>query len=116
MANNIAFTPMGKTVKLTANASTPNNAPVLADSPVQQYRLVNHSSQPVYVWISPGSSPVNVALPTGSGANASYSLCIPNGTVAIVTGPQCTNTANVQVSVISENDGPELYITPGEGL
>lgn len=116
MANNIAFQAMGKTVKLTANSATPNNAPVLADSPCQQYRIANHSAQPIYVWISPGTNPVNVAAPTGSGNNATYAYCIPNGTVAIVTGPQCTNTSNVQISVISETNGPECYITPGEGL
>ena len=116
MANNIAFTPMGKTIKLTANSATANNAPLLSDSPAQQYRLANHASQPVYVWISPGSAPVNVAAPTGSGNNASYAICVPPGTVSVITGPQCTNTANVQVSIISEQNGPELYITPGEGL
>ena len=90
MANNIPFQPMGKTIKLTANASTPTNGTVTADSPVNQYRLANHSSQPVYVWISPGSNPANVALPTGTGANATYSLVIPQGTVAIVTGKHCS--------------------------
>ena len=113
MANNIAFQPMGKTLQVTASSAAVNNAVLTADSPVNQYRLANHAGQPVYVWISPGVNPINVALPTGT---AQYAIVIPPNSVSIVTGPQCSNTANVRVSVISESGTPELYITPGEGL
>ena len=116
MANNIAFQPMGKTVKIVTNASTPNNATLFADSPVNQYKLVNHTSQPVYVWISPSANPTNVAVPTGSGANATYALCVPPNNVCIVSGPQSSNTLSVQVSAIAESGTPDIYITPGEGL
>jgi len=104
---------MGKTVQVTASSAAVNNAVLLSDSPSNQYRLVNHAGQPVYVWISPGANPVNVALPTGT---AQYAIVVPPNTVSIVTGPQCSNTANVRVSVISESGTPELYVTPGEGL
>lgn len=113
MANNIAFQPMGKTIQITTNAATPTNAVMTADSPCQQYRLANHASQPVYVWISPGASPVNVAAPN---ATAQYAIVVPPATVSIITGPQCTNTANVRVSAISETGTPDIYVTPGEGL
>ena len=113
MANNIAFQPMGKTVQITTNASTPNNVVMTSDSPSNQYRLVNHASQPVYVWISPGSNPINVTAPN---ATAQYAIVVPQGTVAIITGPQCTNTANVRVSAIAETGTPDIYVTPGEGL
>lgn len=115
MANNIAFQPMGKTVKVTGGA-TVNNANVTADSPSNQYCLVNHSSQPAYVWLSPADNPVNVALPTGSNSNAAYAIVVDKNSRVIVTGPQCSNTKVVQASVIAETDSPELYITPGEGL
>jgi hypothetical protein len=115
MANNIAFQAMGKTIKLTAGA-TVNNATMTADSPSNQYCLVNHSSQPAYVWISPSDSPVNVALPTGSNSNAAYALVVDKNTRVVITGPQCSNNKSVQVSVIAETDSPELYVTPGEGL
>lgn len=113
MANNIAFQPMGKTIQLTTNASTPTNGTLLADSPSNQYRLANHAAQPVYVWISPGSNPVNVAVPNASGT---YAIVVPPTSVSIITGPQCSNTANVRVSVIAETGTPDIYITPGEGL
>lgn len=113
MANNIAFQPMGKTVQITTNASTPNNVVLTSDSPSNQYRLVNHASQPVYVWISPGSNPINVTAPN---ATAQYAVVVPPGTVSIITGPQCTNTANVRVSAIAETGTPDIYVTPGEGL
>lgn len=116
MANNTAFTPMGKTINIVTNASTANNLTMTSDSPCQQYRIANHASQPVYVWISAASSPVNVAVPTGNGAKAQYALVIPNGTVAVVEGPPISSTQAVQVSAISEQNGPDVYITPGEGI
>ena len=116
MANNIAFQPMGKTVQLTANAAVINTATMTADSPSNQYRLVNHANQPVYVWISPSETPVNVAVPTGANANAHYAIVVPQGTQCIVTGPQCSSSKSVYISVIAETDSPDVYITPGEGL
>lgn len=110
MANNIAFQPMGKTVRIVANSSTPNNVNLSADSPSNQYRIANHSGNPVYVWISPTSAPVNVAVPVGSG----YAIPVPANTVTTISGPQAL--ANVQASVICEVGTPDVYITPGEGL
>ena len=116
MANNIAFQPMGKTIKITASITAVNNATMNADSPCNQYCLINHSAQPVYVWISPSANAVNVALPTGSNSNSAYAMIVDKNARIVITGPQCSNTTNVQVSVISEVDSPELYVTPGEGL
>jgi hypothetical protein len=116
MANNIAFQPMGKTVKIIAGTAAVNNANVVADSPSNQYCLVNHTSQPAYVWISPGDNPVNVALPTGSNSNSAYAMIVDKNARIVITGPQCSSSKPVQVSVIAETDSPEVYITPGEGL
>ena len=116
MANNIAFQPMGKTVKLAATTSAANNTVLTSDSPSNQYCLVNHSSNPVYVWISPAESPINVALPTGSGSDAQYAMLVDKNSRVVITGPQCSVNKPVQVSVIAETDNPELYVTPGEGL
>ena len=113
MANNIAFQANGKTLQLTASSGSVNNATLVADTPSSQYRLVNHAGQPVYVWISSGANPVNVALPTGT---AQYAVVVPPATVTVITGPQCTNTANVRVSAIAESGTPDVYVTPGEGL
>lgn len=118
MANNIAFQAMGKTVKLVAS-NVANTSPVYADSPVNQYLVVNHEKTngtgfPVYIRISATNS--NAALPTGTGNNAAYSVPIPPGHMFVFTGPQCSNSTPVYISVISENDEPELYVTPGEGL
>lgn len=116
MANNIPFQPMGKTVQITASNTAVNNVTFTADSPSNQYMLANHDTKPVYVWISPASNPKNVATPTGNGANAQYAIVVPSGLVMVITGPQSSNTTAVQASAISENDGPEIYITPGEGF
>ena len=119
MANNIAFQPMGKTIQLTANAVTANVATIYSDSPSNQYLVVSHektngTGNPVYIRIA--DTAANVAIPTGSGNNAAYGIPIPPGHMFVFTGPQCSTTKPAYVSVISESDSPELYITPGEGL
>jgi hypothetical protein len=115
MANNIAFQPMGKTYQVTAGTSA-NTVTITSDSPVNQYLVVSHektngTGHPSYVRISATSA--NAAVP---GANAAYGIPIPPGAMFVFSGPQCTNTTPVYVSVIAETDSPELYITPGEGL
>ena len=114
MANNIAFQPMGKTVQITTNSATPTNANVTADSPVQQYLLVNHASQPVYVWISPSANPINVATPNAT--TSQYAIVVPPASHMVVTGPQCSTTATVRASAIAESGTPDVYICPGEGF
>ena len=116
MANNTAFMPCGKTINIVTNAATANNLTMTSDSPCQNYRIANHASQPVYVWISAASSPVNVAVPTGNGAKAQYAIVIPNGTVAVIEGPQVSSGTAVQVSAIAETGTPDIYVTPGEGM
>ena len=119
MANNIAFQPMGKTIQITAAVGTANTLAITADSPSNQYLVVSHektngTGHPIYVTIA--STPTNAAIPSGNNSNASYSIPIPPGSMFVFTGPQCNLTKPVYISVIAENDSPELYITPGEGL
>jgi len=117
MANNIAFTPMGKTYKLNA-ATTIQQLTVYSDSPSNQYMLVSHeptggSGQPVYVRISTSAS-ANVALPANG--SPSYAVVVPPDTQMVVSGPQVTNTAPVYITFVSESGTPEAYLVPGEGL
>lgn len=118
MANNIAFQPQGKTIQVTAS-NVANTVTIFSDSISNQYLVVSHektngTGHPVYVRIS--ASNADAALPTGSGNNAAYGIPIPPGAMFVFTGPQCTASTPVYVSVIAETDSPELYITPGEGL
>ena len=117
MANNIAFQPMGKTYKCNATTTT-QTITVGADSPVNQYMFISHeptggAGQPVYVRISTSSS-ATASIP-GNGS-PQYTFPVPPDIVMVVTGPQCSNTANVYISFISESGTPEVYVTPGEGL
>ena len=116
MANNIAFQPMGKTYKLNSSTSI-QQITLYADSPSNQYMLVNHENAnnglPVYVRIS-NSSTANVALPANG--SPQYAVIVPQDSVVIVTGPQVTNTAPVYVSFVAESGAPEAYIVAGEGL
>ena len=116
MANNIAFTPMGKTYKLNA-ATTVQQVTLYSDSPSNQYMIVNHEPSgtglPVYVRIS-NSATANVALPNNG--SPQYAIAVAQDTRMVVSGPQVTNTAPVYVSFVSESGTPEAYIVAGEGL
>ena len=115
MANNIPFQPMGKTYQVTAGA-TANTVTVTADSPVNQYLVISHekttgTGHPVYVRISATSA--DAELPS---ANAAYGIPIPPGAMFVFTGPQTGPGKTVYFSAIAENDAPEIYVVPGEGL
>lgn len=115
MANNIAFQPMGKTYKITANNAGPQIIQFGADYPVNQYLLVSHEAaagQPSYVRLSATSA--NATAPTSN--TGGYGIPIPPLTTIVFTGPQCSATANVFFSAITESGSAEIYITPGEGL
>lgn len=105
---------MGKTIQIATNAATPTNKTLTADSPVQQYMLTNHASQPVYVWISPAGSPINVAAPNAT--TSAYAIVLPPTSMKVITGPQVSATTSVQVSAIAESGTPEVYVCPGEGF
>jgi hypothetical protein len=117
MANNIAFQPMGKTFKLTANTSV-QTIQVTSDSPTNQYLFINHENptgQPVYVRISDQSGQ-DAAIPGNGTANAAYGIPVRPSSYLIMTGPQCSSTKIAYISVTAEGDSPEIYIVPGEGM
>ena len=110
-----SFQATGKTVQLTAGAASANNLVMLSDSPSMQYRLVNHATQPVYVWISPIGAPVNVSIPTGNGAKAGYAHVVPPASQYVISGPLAGPVTGVYVSAQAESGTPEIYITPVYG-
>ena len=114
MANNIAFQPMGKTYKISApTANTAVTIPVTADSPSNQYYFSNHEAAGKGCYVRISTSNVAAVLPD---ANGQYSILVPPSTRLVFTGPQCSTTTIVYVSMIGENNGAEIYVTPGEGL
>jgi len=116
MANNIAFQPMGKTVKVAVNgaANTQSNVyTITADSPVNQYFISNADvNNAVYVWINPTNN-FNVALPDNG---AVYVIPLPPYSYKVFTGPQVNSTTSVYARVIGDAANASVYITPGEGL
>jgi hypothetical protein len=116
MANNIAFQPMGKTFMLSATTAV-QSVTVSADSPVNQYLFVNHEKEntgiPVYVRLS-ASTGNNVAI--ANATTAQYGIPIPPAARVILTGPQCSGTANCFITFIAPSGTPAVYVTPGEGL
>jgi len=116
MANNIAFQPMGKTVKVavTGAANTQSNVyTITSDSPVNQYFISNSDvNSAVYVWISPTNS-FNVALPDNGPV---YVIPLPPYAYKVFSGPQVNSTTSVYARVIGDAANASVYITPGEGL
>lgn len=116
MANNIAFQPMGKTVKVyvTGAANTQSNVfTITADSPSNQYLVSNADvNNAVYVWINTTSS-FNVALPD---VTPGYVVPLPPYAYKVITGPQVNSSSNVYARVIGDAANASVYITPGEGL
>jgi len=118
MANNIAFQPMGKTVKVTATgpANTESQAfTITAISPANQYYLANDGTNNfVYVWISPTNT-FNVALPEAA-TLGSFVVPLPPFSYVVITGPQVSQSANVYAKVIGDSTNSAVYVTPGEGF
>ena len=116
MANNIAFQPMGKTVKVAVNgaANTQSNVyTITADSPVNQYFISNADvNNAVYVWINPTNT-FDVALPDNG---AVYVIPLPPYSYKVFTGPQVNSTTSVYARIIGDAANASVYITPGEGL
>ncbi|UOF81597.1 hypothetical protein [Bacteriophage sp.] len=116
MANNIAFQPMGKTVKVAVSgaANTQSNVfTITSDSPSNQYLISNADiNSGVYVWIS-SSSTFNVSLPDVS---PSYVIPLPPYAYKVITGPQVGPNGNVYARVIGDAANASVYVTPGEGL
>ena len=116
MANNIAFQPMGKTVKVAVNgaANTQSNVyTITSDSPVNQYFVSNADvNNAVYVWIN-STNNFNVALPDNGPV---YVIAIPPYAYKVFSGPQVNSTTSVYARVIGDAANASVYITPGEGL
>jgi hypothetical protein len=115
MAYNQAFYPMGKTFVLAGTTSIANSN-VSADSPCSQYLFVSHepaTTPPVYVRIS-ATSGANAAVPT-SGTPA-YGVPIRPQESIVLSGPQCSSSANVFISFITSTGSHSITVTPGEGI
>jgi hypothetical protein len=115
MAYNQAFYPMGKTFVLAGNV-TNQSANISADSPCSQYLFVSHepsSTPPVYVRLSANFGS-NVAVPT-SGTPAYGTPIRPQESI-VLSGPQCSSSANVFVSFITSTGSHTITVTPGEGI
>jgi hypothetical protein len=116
MANNIPFQAMGKTVKIVVNgaANTQSNVfTITADSPCQQYYLVNaDTNAAVYVRIN-ATSTFNVSLPD---TIPDYVIPLAPYEYKVITGPQVSQSGNVYARVIGDSANCSVYVTPGEGF
>ena len=112
MANNISFTPLGKTSLLTATTST-STIGVTADSPANQFMFVNTGTNDVFVNMSSSSS-IPVVRPTAG--NPQYGFCVGANSTKIVSDGQSSANVTIYVAGVSNAGTSLVYITPGEGL
>jgi len=112
MANNIAFQAMGKTALLTATTTT-STVSVTADSPVNQFMIVNTGTNDVFLHMSSNSS-ITVVRPTAG--NNQYGLCVGANSYKVITNSQSSATTTIYVAGVSNTGTALVYITPGEGL
>jgi len=115
MSINGAFYPMGRTFVLSGT-TTNQSANIYADSPSGQYLFVNHepasTGQPVYVRIS-ATSGNNAAVANATSGN--YGVPIRPAESIVLSGPQCSSSANVFITYITAAATANVYVTPGEG-
>jgi hypothetical protein len=112
MANNISFTPLGKTTLLTATTST-STVGVTADSPANQFMFVNTGTNDVFVNMGLSSS-IAVVRPTAG--NPQYGFCVGANSTKVVSDGQSSANVTVYVAGVSNAGTSLVYITPGEGL
>ena len=110
MALNAAFQPMGNTYLVQqATAGTQSNAvAIAANSPCQQYSLIN-------------SDTVNtafVSISTSATANAAGTAVypVPAFGYQVISSLQTSPTQTVYVRVIGSAGTPAVYVCPGEGM
>jgi len=115
MALNGAFQPMGNTYLVQqATAGTQSNAvAIAANSPCQQYSLINSDTvNTAFVSIST-SATSNAAVPNAAGT-AVYP--VPAFGYQVISSVQTSPTQTVYVRVIGSAGTPAVYVCPGEGL
>ena len=110
-----AFTPMGKTVAITAATSYPSAAKVPSSTlGGNQYRIVNSSgTQGCFLaWgATAAEAEANCVIPTGSGTNSKNVLYLLPNTDEILTFQP-----NAYFTAITSANTATLYIVPGDGL
>lgn len=110
-----AFTPLGKTVKVTAASTPPTPVQVVSTSlGGNQYRVINLSSNTAcFLAFAQTSADAtsNCVIPTGEGANSTAVLTLLPQTDEILSF-----TPNAYFTAITSSGTADLYICPGDGL
>jgi hypothetical protein len=113
MANNISFQAMGETYLLDVSDDA-DSVEVNADSPSNQYRLLNAGEDIAFVRIGTADDQ-DADEPVDD--EPAYGMPVYPGETEVVTGPQCSAVRSVFVSAVTtENSTTTIYITPGEGV
>ena len=117
MATNsqIAFSPLGKTVAITAAATAPNGVQALVserNSPNSpgQYRVINPGTVMVHLGVGPTVAKAKAnAVAAASGTPATGIPLVPGAVEVLRFGPDSYFSALAASSTT-------IYITPGQGI
>lgn len=115
MSLNSAFQPMGNAylIQQTTAGTQSNAVAIAANSPCQQYSLINCDTvNAAFVSIST-SATANASVPNASGAMV---YPVPPFGYQVITSVQSSPTQTVYVRVIGSAGTPAVFVTPGEGM
>lgn len=111
----IAFTPLGKTIVVAADASAPAGiqAPVYAKFDPQnagQYRLVNSGTTTVFLGTGPSAAEATTNAVAPVAGTPSAAIVLVPGAVEVLRFNKDTYFSGLAASATT------VYITPGQGL
>lgn len=114
MSVSAAFTQLGNTVVFTAAATAPTPVQCVGKSlGPTQYRIINAGTNTVFMGYGEdaANATANAVIPTGGGANSTFSIVILPGTDEILTF-----LPNAYFTGVTSANTSVLYICPGDGL
>jgi hypothetical protein len=112
MANNIPFQAMGKTVVLSCTTSS-SNAAITADSPSNQYMIVNTGTNDVFMVTGTDNTATAVRPTVGT---PQYGFCVGANSTKVISNGQSSATKTIYMAGVSNAGTSLIYITPGEGF
>ena len=114
MSVSAAFTQLGNTVVFTAAATAPTPVQCEGNSlGPTQYRIINAGTNTVFMGYGANASTAtaNAVIPTGGGANSTFSIPLLPGTDEILTF-----MPNAYFTGVTSANTSVIYITCGDGM
>lgn len=111
----IAFAPLGETIAITANATSPNGVQALVSErnkahSTGQYRVVNAGTVIVHLGVGPTVAKAKANAEAAASGNPAAGIPLLPGAVEILRFSDTSYFSGLSASAQT------LYITPGQGI